>query len=322
MRKQPKIGLALGAGGARGWAHIGVIDAIRDCGIDIHCVAGTSMGALVGAAFASGKIDALHKVALDLDWKQLIHYFVDISLPRSGLIDGTRIVEFVREYVMATDITELQIPFAAIATDVLTGKEIVQKKGSILDAVRASIAIPGVFTPLVRGDYALVDGGLVNPLPINIARALGADFVIAVDITRAPLSQKHREDNTKQRKQQHRDELIHRVRSERTRKLLERLSETMESFDLANLSPARKWPWSADDEVPNIFEVLGNTMRIFQRQITAMRLQLDPPNVLIQPAVQEVSTMDFHHAEVAIKAGYDAAQTALKLAGLTPSAAS
>jgi len=300
-RKHKRIGLALGSGGARGWAHIGVINAIREAGLDVYAVAGTSMGSLVGAAFASGKLEDLHRVALNLDWRQVLAMMVEFSLPRSGLIDGARIVDFVRGHVLPTDIENLPMPFAAVATDIETGEEVVMRTGSVTDAVRASIAIPGLITPLVTSKHVLVDGGLVNPLPVDVARDLGADFIIAVDITRSPLPGR----------------TTHTSSTTGSSNLAKLQNGTRRFFDKLNIPDfdfnARSLPkqLTAGDDTPNVFEIYGNMMRIFQRQITSIRLKLAPPDLLIQPDVQDISTMEFHRAEDAIKAGYEAARKAL-----------
>lgn len=296
--KHKRIGLALGSGGARGWAHIGVINAIREAGLDVYAVAGTSMGSLVGAAFASGKISDLQHVAQNLDWRQVLSMMLEFSLPRTGLIDGARIVEFVREHVLATDIEHLPMPFAAVATDIQTGEEVVLKTGSVTDAVRASIAIPGLFTPLITDKRALVDGGLVNPLPINIVRDLGADFIIAVDITRSPLPGRSRDWTAPAANS------LTRLQNG-TRHFLDKLN--IPEIDFTALSKR----FTTGTDTPNIFEIYGNMMRIFQRQITSIRLKLDPPDLLIQPDVQDISTMEFHRAGDTIQAGYDAARKAL-----------
>lgn len=301
--QRKRIGLALGSGGARGWAHIGVLNALAEADIQVEAVAGTSMGSLVGAAFASGKIDALDHVARHLDWRQVLSMMLEFSLPRTGLIDGARIVRFVQDHVMATEIENLPMPFAAVATDIQTGDEIVLQDGNVAEAVRASIAIPGLFTPLVRNDLVLVDGGLVNPLPVDVTRNLGADFIIGVDITRSPLS---------------------RTPSTPSCTLADRLSTLqagtqhfMAKLNLPELkAPALKSLFASNGNTPNLFEIYGNMMRIFQRQITSIRLKLDPPDILIQPDVQGISTMEFHRADDAIKAGYEATREALRHATL------
>ncbi len=296
-----QIGLVLGGGGARGWAHIGVIKAIREAGLEVTCVAGTSMGALVGAAFVSGRIDDLEKVAVTLDWRQVLSLMSDISLPRAGLIDGRRVVDFVREHVLPGDIGDLPMPYAAVATDIQTGEEVVLRRGPIPEAVRASIAIPGLFTPVCMDSRVLVDGGLVNPLPVNVAREMGADYVIAVDITRSPLPGRSSEarDSVSRRNQLRRS----------TQGFLESLNLRLPAVDW-NALPAIFRTGSGPDQ-PNLFEIHGNMMRIFQHQITLMRLQLNPPDLLIQPDVQAIRTMEFHRAEDAIIVGYAATRDAL-----------
>lgn len=165
-------GLALGSGSARGWAHIGVIRALAEAGIRVDCIAGASIGAVVGAVFASGNIDALEDVVLQLDWRQ-ITYFFDVILPKSGLIDGKKISTFIRNHVKGINIEELSIPFCAISTDLATGDEVAIRDGDIIEAVRASISVPGIFTPVKKNGAILVDGGLVNPVPVSVAREMG-----------------------------------------------------------------------------------------------------------------------------------------------------
>jgi NTE family protein len=176
-----KIGLALGSGSARGWAHIGVIKALTEAGIHVDYVAGTSVGAVVGAVYASGRIDSFKDVVLQLDWKK-IAFFLDVVFPKSGLIDGNKIAEFIRSHVEEKNIEDLSLPFCAVSTDLATGNEVIIKDGDIIEAVRASISVPGVFTPVRKNGAILVDGGLVNPVPVSVVREMGADLVIAVDL--------------------------------------------------------------------------------------------------------------------------------------------
>ncbi len=176
-----RVGLVLGSGSARGWAHIGVLQACEELAIRIDCVAGTSIGALVGAVYASRGIEQLKEIVLHLDKRQLLS-LLDVGLRHAGLIDGKRVADGLRERIYQPLIEQLNLPYRAVATDLNTGDEIVLDRGDIIEAVRASISIPGVFTPVVRDDRILVDGGLTNPVPVSLARALGADFVIAVDV--------------------------------------------------------------------------------------------------------------------------------------------
>ena len=175
-----RVGLALGGGSARGWAHIGVIRALEQTGICPDVVCGTSIGALVGAAYAAGELDRFEQWVLRLGVGDIVA-FMDVTL-RSGLFRGRRLMDFFRRQFNDRPIEELAIPFAAVATALQSGAEIWLRSGSTLDAVRASIAMPGLFTPIVRDRVLLVDGGLVNPVPVSLARAMGADVVIAVDL--------------------------------------------------------------------------------------------------------------------------------------------
>jgi NTE family protein len=179
-----KIGIALGGGAARGIAHIGVLEILEKEGIPIDMVAGTSAGAVIGALYCSGMSPLrLKEVVADYDWKKRSH-MVDISIPGTGFISGEKLMNEMRE-LMGGDLTfnELKKPFACVACDLETGEEVVMNTGSVIEAVRASIAIPIVFQAVKRNGRYLIDGGMVNQVPVNVARAMGADYVIAVNVT-------------------------------------------------------------------------------------------------------------------------------------------
>lgn len=182
MRKK-KVGLALGGGGARGLAHIGVLEVLQKEGIPIDMIAGTSAGAAVGAIYAQGTDASLiRKMALDLNWKELVS-LVDLTLPKTGLIKGRKVTNLLQT-ILGGNIKfhDLKIPLACIATDINTCKEVVIKEGSVLEAVRASISMPVIFSVVKwKGKY-LVDGGLVNPVPVSVLREMGADSIIAVNV--------------------------------------------------------------------------------------------------------------------------------------------
>ena len=181
--KNRRVGLALGSGGARGWAHLGVLRALKEKGIEVDVVAGTSMGSVAGAFFAAGREDALRELAENLDWRLLRQFFWEISLSRSGLTDGRRLLAETKKILGVDEFRETRLPFRAVATDLDTGGEVVLDAGNLLQALRASISIPGLFSPVRIGDRLLVDGGLVNPVPVNVVRAMGAQYVVAVDVT-------------------------------------------------------------------------------------------------------------------------------------------
>jgi NTE family protein len=180
MIKAPKIGLALGSGSARGVSHIGVIRGLQEAKIKIDVICGSSIGSLVGGAFAAGKLDIMEEIIRGLSWSDFLQ-FMELPLPRSGLIDGDKIADYMRDKLSDVNIEDLPIPFGAVATDLTSGQEVWLQKGSLINAVRASISMPGMFTPLKRDGMLLADGGLVNPVPVSLCRALGAQIVIGVN---------------------------------------------------------------------------------------------------------------------------------------------
>ena len=187
-RKTPKVGLALGSGAARGLAHIGVLKALQEASIPVDMIAGTSMGAMVGACFAKdGNIAAMERAALQANRRQLAR-LLDPKLTslKKGLIHGAKIEELLLSLIGHTEFKDLRIPFAAIATDVNTGEEIVITEGSVVEAVRASISIPGIFVPVEAQGKLLVDGGINNPVPASVLKDMGIEFIIAVNVLPRP----------------------------------------------------------------------------------------------------------------------------------------
>ena len=180
MMTKPKIGIALGSGGARGWCHIGVLRALAEEGVEPSIVAGCSMGALVGAAYVAGALDALEEFARSLTWPKIAS-FLDVNPARGGLIEGNRIITLLRTLKGDAPIESFAKAFTAIASDLGTGREIWLQNGSMADAVRASIAIPGIISPLKLNGRWLLDGGMTNPVPVSACRAMGADIVIAAN---------------------------------------------------------------------------------------------------------------------------------------------
>jgi NTE family protein len=201
-RKPQKIGLALGSGAARGIAHIGVIKALTEAGIPIDMIAGTSMGAMVGACFArDGHIETIEDMALNANWRHVPHMLdPHFRALRKGIIQGERIEEVLYSIIGDVEFKDLKIPFAAVAADIYTGHQIVINEGPVVDAVRASISIPGIFVPILLDNKCLVDGGLVNPVPIEVLRDMEATFTIAVNVLTDPRKKKKltlfREDRT------------------------------------------------------------------------------------------------------------------------------
>jgi len=177
-----KIGLALGGGGARGFAHLGAIARLLELGVPMHCVSGTSIGAIVGAIMAAGTLDRAFAWCREPDWKKIPRLFLETGFTGKGLIKGDQIAKILRDLISVRTFEELPMPFAAVAADLHTGERVVMRTGDLISAVRASMSIPGVFSPVEREGRVLVDGGLLDPLPVAACRSLGADIVIAIDI--------------------------------------------------------------------------------------------------------------------------------------------
>ena len=180
--KNKKVGLALGSGGSKGMAHIAVIEYLEALGIQVRMISGASIGAVIGAVYAAGSLPQLKKDLQRMQRREMMSYF-DIVFPKSGLLEGKRIVEFLKKYISEkATFDDLRIPLGVVATDLYNGQPVVLKSGRVLDAVRASISIPGVFVPVSYNETLLVDGGVANPLPIDVVRGMGANITIAVNL--------------------------------------------------------------------------------------------------------------------------------------------
>lgn len=299
-----KIGIAFGSGGARGWAHLGVLRRLEELGISAHCVAGTSAGAIAAALYASDNLATMEDLANHLDWKQVAQLFLEVSFPRSGLLTGKNVMRLLRNVIGVRAISSLRIPFAAVATDLETEKEVIFQSGNLYEAIRASIGIPGIFTTSRCDGRHLVDGGLVNPLPVSVCRAMGADFVIAVDVNLRASSEKPK--NEKKIKLP--------APSPSISKLIGSLGKIIPQRPARASSVAYSWANAkkeADDL--SIFDVLTRSFRLVENQITRRELALNPPDILIQPAVGDIMTLEFHRGPEAISAGRAAVDEVLPL---------
>lgn len=279
---RPRIGLALGGGSARGWAHIGVIRALEEAGIRPDLVCGTSIGALVGAACVAGELDRLETWVRSLTPKTVVS-FLDFTLG-GGLIKGEKLIEFFRAHFVDRDMRELDRPYGAVATDLVHGREVWLREGRVSDAVRASIALPGLFTPALHDGVWLVDGGLVNPVPVSLARAMGADFVIAVDLNSGLLG----------------------------RHLKKRPAAPAGKPTLADSVRARLGIERDDGPAPPaMLDVLASSINIMQVLITRSRFAGEPADALVTPPLADLGLMEFHRAALAIDVGRHAAREAL-----------
>lgn len=281
---KPKIGLALGSGGARGWAHIGVLRALDEMGIVPDYVAGCSMGALVGAAYVSGNLDALEEWALTITTRKLA-MMVDVSLNSGGLVEAKHVAKFFETLDMPEMIEDQKIPFLAIATDMRTGREVWLRDGPIIDAVRASIALPGIISPYEINGRWLLDGGLTNPLPVSACRAMGADIVIAVNPEAKRLNVMWNEPTPSA------DETWAAIKAS--------LPLAVRGIvDMIAAMAKRR-----GTKAPNYFDVVATSIDIMVEQTRRSRLIGDPPHVLLDVHLEDFTVLDLNRADAAIKAG-------------------
>lgn len=288
-----KIGLALGSGSARGWSHIGVIRALERAGIVPDIVCGTSIGALVGAVYAAGELDRFEPWIRSLSWKSVLG-LMDFKMG-GGLIEGGKLVDFFRSRYEDRGIENLHKTYACVATELYTGREIWLREGPVIDAVRASIALPGLFKPVQHEGRLLVDGGLVNPVPVSLCRALGADIVIAVDLN-WDIMMRHS-----------------RVASHgRDAEAEEAPQGGLLQAIVARLRPAKAGNGSeAGLPLPSMLDVLTTSLNIMQMRITQSRLAGEPADVVIRPRLNDVAPMDYHLAAPTIAEGERATEFAL-----------
>jgi NTE family protein len=299
---RPTIGLALGGGAARGFAHIGAIRVLCAAGIDADIIAGTSIGAVVGGCYFAGKLDELEYWARSLTKRRVLG-LLDVSLGGGGLIAGSRLNHLLRHDLGPLAIEELRAPFAAVATEIGPGHEIWLTKGNLVRALRASYALPGIFEPVKIGGRWLMDGALVNPVPVSTARALGARVVIAINLNgeltgRGAVVPSHGADQE--------DEELPIERSIRNTALGAATSLIKRQLGFA---PSKAAP--RDRRVPGISTVMMDAFNITQDRISRSRLAGDPPDVMIGPRLGRIGLFDFHRAAEIIELGADATEKAL-----------
>lgn len=279
----PRLAIALGSGSARGWAHIGVLRALLQAGVVPDIVCGTSIGAFVGAAYASGSLDPLEGWVRGLTRRDVLGFF-DVSLVAGGLIKGEKLLGYTSRLFLDETFADLDKPFACVATDLASGREVWLREGRILDAVRASVALPGLLVPQLLDGRYLVDGGLVNPVPVSLCRALGADIVIAVDLSMDTIGLRQRRGDAS---------------APAWRQTMGRwLGREGDGEDVAR---------------PSLADVVSNSIAIMQGRISRSRLAGEPADVLIAPRLGQLGLLDFHRAHEAIAAGRMAAEHMLPM---------
>lgn len=304
-RRAARIGIALGSGSARGWAHIGVLQALRAGGVDPHVICGSSIGALVGAACAVGDLDPLGEWVQSLSRGDVLR-MLDLRLSGGGLIQGERLMRFFRSRAYDVPIEKLPRSYSAVATDLATGREVWIGKGSLLEAVRASFALPGLFTPVLRDGRWLVDGGLVNPVPVSVCRALGAEVVIAVNLNGDLVGRRMRTAGGGEAQ----PEPDARVNAEEAMEenLLAQFAAQVTNTLRAGAAALMGPPGPDATPAPGLFEVLSGALNIMQDRITRSRMAGDPPDVVIGPRLGHIGLMEFDRAREAIAAGVRATE--------------
>jgi NTE family protein len=301
--RRPVIGLALGGGAARGFSHIGIVKTLIAHGIVPDVVVGTSIGAVVGGAYATGHLDTLEEWARSLQPRNILGY-LDIRLNGSGLIGGDKLAAQIEAAMGQTMIEDLPLKFATVATEIRTGHEIWLTHGRMVDAMRASYALPGIFSPVLVGDRWLVDGALVNPVPVSAARAFGAEIVIAANLSS--------------------DVFAHSTTIYSHGPSPEATVAVVPEAAIEPAPPKRGFGkfFSPERTVkreffggggrPGISTVMVDAFNIMQDRITRARLAGDPPDLLISPRVGQIGWFDFHRADDLIAHGARAAERAIE----------
>jgi len=288
-----KIGLALGGGSARGWAHIGVLKTLNEAGIYPDVIVGTSIGAVVGGCYVAGELPALERFARELTRRKVLG-FLDFNFSGSGLITGQRLCDVLNTRLKNVAIESLSKRFVAVATEIGTGHEIWLSRGRLVDAMRASYALPGIFRPVAINGRWMFDGALVNPVPVSVCRALGARYVIAVnvncDTTNRGTVVPHMETVPEVEAPAEVEEGIIARNGRAVKKLLQRQV------------------FGRTDNGPGISTVMMEAFNIVQDRISRSRLAGDPPDAMISPRLPAFGLFDFHRAEALIECGMAAAR--------------
>lgn len=293
MSKQKlKVGLALGSGSSRGWSHIGVINALAEQGIEPDIVCGTSIGALVGASYACNNLDSLEEWVTSLTKLESAR-FLDINTSFNGFVDTERLHQFLNKVVASDSMTieSAEKQFAAIATELETGREVWFTEGLVLEAVWSSISLPGIFPAIKHKDKWLVDGGLVNPVPVSVCRALGADIVIAVNLNGNIVGK-------------------HFVKSSapaiKNNSFVNKITELVAEYTTSIFSDKPK-----EEEPPNLLEAIAGSINITQDRITRSRMAGDPPDILLSPKLSHIGLLEIYRAKEAIDEGRKCVQRML-----------
>lgn len=302
-----KLGVVLGSGSARGWAHIGILNQLSRLGIKPDIVTGSSIGALVGAAVANHRLEELEGWVRSLDNWQVLG-LLDWGLGRGGLISGEKVFEKVTDTIGTLEFSDLHMPFGAVTTDLLTGREVWLTEGKVKDALRCSCAIPGILAPAKYEGRWMVDGATVNPIPVSLCRALGADFVIAIDLNseKSYAQAKLEEAKAVQAElESHSAEAI--PLPEEQIQDIENIEkngfEKLISHSVEYMKQLKEKPKTNKVKTPDLFAVMSGCIDIMQDRITRSKLAGDPPDLVLQPKLAKYGIMEFDRADELIKEG-------------------
>ena len=263
-----KLGLALGGGGARGCAHVGVIKALQEANIPIACVAGTSMGAVVGGVFASGHLKHLEDYLSKITWTDVLTQF-DPTVGNDGMFKGKKVLQLIEKLTGGKSFSDCQIPFVCTATNLMDGQAVRLSEGKLSEAIRASISLPGILMTVEKEGKHLLDGGITNPLPVDLAKQLGADVVLAVDVSQQYVHEKRRAASQKDEK----------------------------GWGIG------RW---ASSSYPSMIDVIEGSMFLMQKVVTEKNLEQYPADLLLTLNLSAARLFDFQKAKTLIKEGYEA----------------
>ena len=281
------VALALGGGIARGWSHIGVLRAADEFGLPISMISGTSIGALVGGSYLAGKLDDLEEFARTLTKANILRY-LDFSLRGSGLINGSRLARRMEDHMDGINIEDLDKPFVAVATEIHSGHEVWLSDGPIVPAIRASYALPGIFTPITHGGRQLVDGALVNPVPVSVCRAYEPNLVIAVNVNAETFG---------------RATVVRHSHYEHVENGLDQ-EDQVQAGSWFSFMHNRQITTQKESRL-GVTSVMVESFNIIQDRIARARLAGDPPDFTVRPKLKNIGLIEFHKANEAIKLGYD-----------------
>jgi len=294
MNSELKIGLALGSGAARGMAHIGIINALAEIGIEPKIVCGTSVGSLVGAAYAAGRLKKLESWARSLTRLDVAR-FIDINTSFTGFVDNDRMHEFLNNHVAGDDavIEDLQKSYASVATDLETGREVWLNEGSVIQSVWASMSLPGLFPVIKNNNSWLVDGGLVNPIPVSVCRAMGADIVIAVNLNNNIVGKHFGRSNSRLKQSDEQSS------GKKGNGVSDKLNELFKEYTNISLFEDR----DEVDQAPNLLYAIAASINIFQDRITRSRMAGDPPDIMLSPKLSDIGLLELYRSDEAIEEG-------------------